>query len=123
MSTTIPGKCEDFDECAASATANSATQYAYNCAANSYCLNTIGSHLCICNDGFMGNGMDITGGCSDIDEWLVSNFILIHQIHRGNIGVPSNTVPLDTETDNTAFVPVLTTYTTVLSVQIVNGSL
>lgn len=77
MSTIIPGKCEDFDECSGSATVNSATEYAYNCAANSYCLNTIGSHLCICNDGFMGNGMDITGGCSDIDEWLVSKFNLL----------------------------------------------
>ena len=77
MSTIIPGKCEDFDECSGSATVNSATEYAYNCEANSYCLNTIGSHLCICNDGFMGNGMDITGGCSDIDEWLVSKFNLL----------------------------------------------
>ena len=77
MSTIIPGKCEDFDECSGSATVNSATEYAFNCAANSYCLNTIGSHLCICNDGFMGNGMDITGGCSDIDEWLVSKFHLL----------------------------------------------
>ena len=82
MSTTTPGKCEDFDECAGSATANSATEYAYNCAANSYCLNTIGSHLCICNDGFMGNGMDVTGGCSDIDEWLVSNFIPIFSYNQ-----------------------------------------
>ena len=88
MSTTTPGKCEDFDECSASATLNSATAYAYNCAPNSYCLNTIGSHLCICNDGFMGNGMDITGGCSDIDEWLVSKFFLIENIAGARRALP-----------------------------------
>lgn len=48
--------------------------YNSHCAPDSYCLNTKGSYLCICNDGYMGNGMDVNGGCSDIDEWFVSQF-------------------------------------------------
>ena len=42
----------DIDECA---TNN------YNCDANAFCNNTIGSYNCTCNPGYTGNGQNCTG--------------------------------------------------------------
>ena len=70
------GTCVDYDECGPLPTDVSLRDKVYysHCQPDSYCFNTKGSYLCICNDGFMGNGMDVNGGCSDIDEWFVSKF-------------------------------------------------
>ena len=43
----------DTDECT--------TLGASACGANAYCLNVPGSFLCLCSDGFTGNGAD---GCT-----------------------------------------------------------
>ncbi|CAB3997370.1 deleted in malignant brain tumors 1 -like, partial [Paramuricea clavata] len=39
-----------------------------NCGSNSQCINTVGSFLCRCNNGYTGNGVV----CSDIDECSLS---------------------------------------------------
>lgn len=50
-------ECEDIDECT--------TPGAHNCPANSVCLNTVGSYVCTCQNGFR---MTPGQGCTDVDE-------------------------------------------------------
>ena len=38
------------------------------CGPNSSCRNTIGSFECDCDEGFEGNGKNLTIGCTEIDE-------------------------------------------------------
>ncbi len=42
----------DIDEC---------TDNGHNCNANAVCNNTLGSFICICNGGYIGNGINCTG--------------------------------------------------------------
>lgn len=48
--------CADADECATGLA---------NCSQNSTCMNTDGSFMCVCNDGYKDDG---NGACVDIDE-------------------------------------------------------
>ena len=45
-------KCVDIDEC---------EEGSHNCHVNATCLNRIGSFLCSCNDGYIGNGVNCKG--------------------------------------------------------------
>jgi cysteine-rich repeat protein len=52
---TVNRSCQNIDECAL---------MTHDCAPNATCNETIGSFLCFCNRGYVGNGTD----CPDLDE-------------------------------------------------------
>ena len=51
--------CKDMDEC---------SEQTHTCNINAYCMDTDGSFLCLCNDGFTGNGIYCTGQMNNIQS-------------------------------------------------------